>query len=223
MINNFQFSIKKIKIFFKYSFILGFFLILTIISLDFFVEKKTEDKIFDSVSEISYNKVGLLLGTIKVLKNGRLNLYYQFRIDACLELYRAGKIDFVLISGDNSRKDYDEPTQMKEDLISKGIPEEKIFLDYAGFRTLDSVVRCREVFGETQITIISQKFHNQRALIIAEFNSIEAVVFNAQDVAAPYGFKTQIRERFARIKMMLDLLFGKDPKFLGEKISIQNK
>jgi len=223
MINNLKFSIKKIKTFFKYSFILVFFLILIIISLDFFVEKKTDDKIFDSVSEISHNKVGLLLGTIKVLKNGRLNLYYQYRIDACVELYKAGKIDFVLISGDNSRKEYDEPTEMKNDLISKGIPQEKIYLDYAGFRTLDSVIRCKEVFGEEHITIISQEFHNQRALMIAEFNSIEALAFNAQDVNAPYGLKTQIRERFARIKMMLDLIFGKEPKFLGKKISIQNK
>ena len=128
------------------------------------VSYQAEDHIYDSVEDIPKNKVGLLLGTIKFLSNGNVNLYYTYRINATVALYKAKKIDFVLISGDNGNTNYDEPTTFKKDLIAKGIPEDKIFLDYAGFRTLDSVIRAKAVFGQDAITIISQQFHNERAL-----------------------------------------------------------
>jgi SanA protein len=108
--------------------------------------------------------VGLVLGTSQYLKNGYLNWYFKYRIEATVELYKKGKIDFILVSGDNSHKNYDEPTAFKNELIKRGIPADQIYLDYAGFRTLDSVVRAKEIFGQTSITIISQKFHNERAI-----------------------------------------------------------
>ncbi len=162
-----------------------------------------------------------MLGTIKILPNGRLNLYYKYRIEAAAELFKAGKVDFILVSGDNSRKDYDEPTTIKNDLITNGIPASKIFLDYAGFRTLDSVVRCKEIFGQKNITVISQPFHNERAVFIARKKGINAIGFNAKDVNARYGYKVQLRAKLARVKMMLDLVFGKKPKYLGEEIVIE--
>ena len=109
---------------------------------------------------------------------------------------------------------------MKNDLILQGVPANKIFLDYAGFRTLDSVVRSQVIYGLDKITVISQKFHNERALYIAKQKGIEAVGFNAKSVTARYGFKTQLREKLARVKMILDLVFGKKPKFLGEQMKI---
>jgi SanA protein len=136
-------------------------------------------------------------------------------------LYKAGKIQYVLISGDNSRKEYSEPEMMQADLIAAGIPAERIFLDFAGFRTLDSIVRCKLVFGEDDILIISQPFHNERALFIADKKDIKAVAYNAQDVSANYGFKTQMREKLARIKLLLDIAFDKQPEFLGEQVRIQ--
>jgi len=177
--------------------------------------------LYTNVKEIPHNKVGLLLGTGKYLTSGYLNRYYKNRIEAAVTLYKAGKIDFILVSGDNSRKDYDEPTTMKEDLIRNGIPEEKIYLDYAGFRTLDSVVRSKAIFGQQSITVISQAFHNQRALYIAQRKGIEAVGYNAQDVGQKYGKYTRLREKLARVKMMLDLTFGKRPKFYGDPITIK--
>jgi SanA protein len=138
-----------------------------------------------------------------------------------VRLFKEGKVDFILVSGDNSTKDYDEPSTIKVDLIKKGIPSNKIYLDYAGFRTLDSVVRCKKIFGQSSITIISQQFHNERAIYIAKLKDIEAVGFNAKDVSVQYGFKTRLRERLARVKMVLDLIFDKKPKFLGEKIEIK--
>jgi len=136
-------------------------------------------------------------------------------------LYKAGKISFIVVSGDNSRKTYDEPTQMKADLVLGGVPEEVIFLDYAGFRTWDSVVRIKEIFSQDDFTIISQRFHNERAIYLAQRHGINAVAFNAKDVNKYYGLKTNIREKLARVKVFVDLLTNKKPRFLGEKIEIQ--
>nr|WP_138433383.1 ElyC/SanA/YdcF family protein [Winogradskyella algicola] len=177
---------------------------------------KTRHQVYDSVNDIPKNKVGLLLGTGKYATSGTINLFYKYRIDAAVMLYKSGKIEYILVSGDNSRKDYNEPSDFKNDLIAKGIPEDKIFLDYAGFRTLDSVVRAKEIFGQTKFTIISQKFHNQRAIYIAKHFSIDAVGFNAKDV-----YNSHFREYLARSKASLDLVFNVQPKFLGEKIVIK--
>lgn len=194
---------------------------IAIFGADRLVEITASDKVFNSTKEIPYNKVGLFLGTGKTLSNGRINLYYRYRIEAAVKLFKAGKIDFIIVSGDNSTQDYDEPSTIKEDLIKNGVPGNRIFLDYAGFRTLDSVVRCKEIFGQSSITIISQQFHNERAIYIAKRKNIDEVGFNAKDVNVHYGFKTRLRERFARVKMVLDLIFGKKPKFLGKKIKIK--
>lgn len=185
-----------------------------------YIINKSKDKLYTDVDAIKHNKVGLLLGTSKFISNGNINYYYKYRIEAAVALYKAGKIEVLIVSGDNGTKEYDEPTQFKEDLIANGIPEEKIYLDYAGFRTLDSVIRAKEIFGKTSITIISQKFHNERAVFLANSNTIEAVGFNAKDVSQHYGFKTNLREYFAKSKAVVDILFNKQPKFLGEPIQI---
>jgi SanA protein len=137
-----------------------------------------------------------------------------------VKLYNAGKIDCIIVSGDNHRRNYNEPEAMRKALVAKGIPNKAIFLDYAGFRTLDSVVRAKEIFGQDSYTIISQQFHNERAIFIAGKKKIDAIGFNARDAKLQYGYKTLIREVFARCKVFLDLLVGKQPHFLGEKIDI---
>ena len=210
-----------IKLIFKTCLLLIVVTILGTIGINSMVKKSSENSIYGSASEMPRNKVGLLLGTGKYVAGGRINLYYKFRIDAAVDLFNNKKVDFILVSGDNSRKSYDEPSTIKNDLMERGIPAERIFLDYAGFRTLDSVVRCKEIFGQKSITIISQQFHNERAIFIARQNNIEAIGFNAKDVNVQYGFKTRIREYLARVKMVLDLIFGKKPKFLGDKIEIK--
>jgi len=188
---------------------------------NWWVAHSAKDKIFDSVETIPPNKVGLLLGTGKYVQGGRINLYYKFRMEAARDLYKAGKIEFVLVSGDNGSKNYDETTSMQEDLIALGIPEDKIFMDYAGFRTLDSIVRAREIFGQTKFTVISQKFHNERAVYIASAKDMNVIGYNARDIGGRYGFKMQQREKLARTKMVLDLIFGTDPRYLGEPVEIK--
>ena len=186
------------------------------------VKSSTEERIYDDIKEIPYNRVGLLLGTNPTLKNGKPNYYFTYRIRACASLYKAKKISKILISGDNCTKGYNEPESMKQALMKQGVPEKDIILDYAGFRTLDSIIRAREVFGQEKFTIISQQFHNERAVYLALANGMDVVAFNAKQVnGTQTEFKTgYLRESLARVKMFLDIWFGKKPKFLGEKIMI---
>ena len=192
-----------------------------VVCANYRIDKQTEKSVFGDIESIPENKVGLLLGTSKLLKSGQLNPYFENRIIAAEELFKSGKIQNILISGDNSRKDYNEPQDMKDELIKRGIPEEKIYLDYAGFRTFDSVYRINAIFGQNSFTIISQKFHNQRAIYIANALGLNAVGYNAKDVDTYSGSKTKLREKLARVKVFIDLLTNKKPKFLGEKIVIE--
>jgi SanA protein len=137
-----------------------------------------------------------------------------------MKLYEAGKIEYLVISGDNSREEYNEPQDMKDKLVKRGFPEEKIYLDYAGFRTYDSMIRMKEIFGQTSFTIISQEFHVERAVFIARHFDIDAIGYNAKDVESYGGFRTKLREKFARVKVFIDFLFRKKPKFLGDPVEI---
>lgn len=179
-----------------------------------------EGKIYKDVSEIPNNHVGLLLGTGKYLRNGKLNPYYVNRIKAATDLMQAYKIDYLIISGDNSRIDYNEPAMMRADLIKEGIDSNCIYLDYAGFRTFDSMVRLREIFGQESATIISQEFHNQRALYIAQKENLNAIAFNAKDVPSHIDLKTKNREKLARVKVFVDYIVGVKPKFLGPRVEV---
>ena len=193
---------------------LSLWLLLVIIACNVQVNRKTAKALYDDLNLVPACEVGLLLGTNPYLKNGLPNKYFLYRIEAAVQLYQAKKIQYILVSGDNHRNDYNEPEEMKKALIKKGIPETSILMDYAGFRTLDSVVRAKTVFGKERFMIISQRFHNERALYLAEYNHIKAVGFNAQDVTAYYGLKTRVREYLARLKLFIDLRFEVNPKFL---------
>ena len=212
--------LKILKKLIKPISITAFIILMGIIISHQVIVQSAKNKTYDSVALIPKNKVGLVLGTSKMTKNGWQNLYFTYRVDAAVELYHNGKIDFILISGDNGSKEYDEPSDFKVELIKKGIPENRIILDYAGFRTLDSVNRAKEIFGQKRITIISQKFHNERAIFLAQHFGIEAIGYNAKDVSKKYGFWIKIREYLARTKAIIDVTFDVQPKFLGKKIKI---
>lgn len=185
------------------------------------VENATKGRIYTDVEAIPYNKVALLLGTNPLNRYGRPNSYFTNRINTAADLYKSGKVDFIIASGDNHTKQYDEPTSMRDSLIAHGVPKDRIILDFAGFRTLDSVVRAKEVFGCDSITIISQSDHNARALYLSEANGIDAVAISAP-LKAGRWVRTRLafREWLARDKMMLDIWTGKRPHFLGDSISI---
>ncbi|GJM63160.1 SanA/YdcF family protein [Persicobacter diffluens] len=200
--------------------VVSFFAILLFIAFCEYQVNQKGQACYDDLQAIPANKIGLVLGTAKYHKSG-INLYYKSRINATVALYKAGKIQQIIISGDNGSKYYNEPKTFYQDLTKAGIPKEKIFLDFAGFRTLDSVVRCKNVFGQEKVTIISQEFHNERALFLADHFGLEAIAFNASDVPFSYGIKGYFRERLARCKAVLDVyLLNTQPKFLGEPVII---
>ncbi|WP_310992377.1 SanA/YdcF family protein [Aequorivita marina] len=204
--------------------IVGLFVIGTLLLIlfsNYTIANATKGKTFSKVADIQKNRVGLLLGTAKYYKGGGINLYFKFRIDAAVSLYENDKVDFILVSGDNSTESYNEPITFKRELIKRGIPEEVIFLDYAGFRTLDSVIRAKEIFGQNDFTVISQQFHNERAIYLGEKKGINIIGFNAKDVGGKNGLKVKFREYFARTKAFLDVIFNVGPKFYGDKIEIK--
>lgn len=206
---------------FRACVLLGIIAFISLIVSNHWISSSTREKIYTDIENIPANDVGLVLGANKNAWGG-INLYFANRIDAAVSLFRAGKIKHIIASGDNHIKEYDEPTDMRDALMEKGIPDSCITLDYAGFRTLDSMVRCKEVFGQKKVTVISQQFHNERAVFIARYYDMDAIAFNAKDVPSRYSLKTRIREYFARLKAVLDLYILKtDPKFLGERVKIR--
>ncbi len=199
---------------------LSVFCIWLILMSDFLTAQTTQKYIYTSLEDIPHNKVWLVLWTSKYISDGRRNLFYIYRLDAVKKLYDDEKIDYVLVSGDNSTQQYNETDSMREDLVAMWIPEEKIYGDYAGFRTLDSVVRAQEIFGQSEYTIITQEFHLERALFLANSQEIKAIWYPAKDVPIKLAPRVWIRERLARVKMMIDIVFWKEPKFGGESIEI---
>ncbi|MEO5715753.1 MAG: ElyC/SanA/YdcF family protein [Luteolibacter sp.] len=177
-------------------------------------------RLFDDVSAVPQTTVGLVLGTTDRV-NGYENPYFRYRIDAAVRVWKAGKLKTLIVSGDNRSRYYNEPEKMKQDLVERGIPANRIVCDYAGLRTFDSVVRAKEIFGVTSILVISQRFQNERAIYIAKANGINAYGFNAQDVESHLGMKTKMREIGARVKMWLDVNFlDTRPIHLGGKIKL---
>lgn len=210
----------KTKLILKGIIILALLALAFILYCNVRIGSYAKSRVYDHVADVPHRHTALLLGTSPKGRFGGPNQFFVARIDAAAELYQAGKVDRILVSGDNRKKEYNEPEAMRKALIEKGIPSESIYLDYAGFRTYDSVIRAKEVFGQDSFTIVSQRFHNERAVFIAGKKGIDAIGYNARDVRRGYGMITYIREWGARCKVFLDLMSGKQPHFLGEPIKI---
>lgn len=175
--------------------------------------------IYYNVHKVPAKKAALLLGTAKYIAKGKKNYFYTYRIQAATKLWKAGKVKAIVVSGDNGTNYYDETSTMYKDLIKAGVPARYITKDYAGFRTLDSVVRAEAIFDLKDYIIISQKFHLERALFIAKAKGQKAIGFMAKDIpgtAAAYRMKA--REYLARAKAFLDVyVLHTEPKFYGKK------
>ena len=177
-------------------------------------------RLFTDVARLPETKVGLVFGTTDKI-NGRENLYFRYRIDAAVEVWNAGKLEILIVSGDNLSPYYDEPEKMRQALIERGVPKDRIVRDPRGLRTLDSVVRTKEIYGASSVLMISQRFQNERAIYLAKANGIEAYGYNARDVETQAGLKTRLREIGARVKMWLDVNFlNTRPSHLGKKIEL---
>jgi len=195
--------------------------LVTIIAANTAVTNLTHGLTYTDPARLPNNRVGLLLGTAKYTAPGDINPFFEYRIAAAVELYRLRKIRVIVASGDNSAVSYNEPMRMRNELVRLGVPRKDIYLDYAGFSTLDSIVRLNRIFGQTRFTVISQKFQNERAIFIARHYDLDAVGFNAEDVPARWSIRVRVREYLARTKAFLDLyLLDTQPKFLGRAIHV---
>ena len=182
------------------------------------VRSAAAGRCYERVEDVPKNDVGLVLGTSKWVKGRKPNRYYAARIEAAAALWRVGKVRKLLVSGDNRRADYNEPKVMKADLIAAGVPKEAIVCDYAGVRTLDSMARAHQVFGLTRVTVVSQRFHTERAIYLGKQWGVGAVGLDAE--CPPLAPRLLLRETLARLSALWDSAVGTRPRHLGEKITI---
>ena len=192
------------------------------------VVNNADGKTFFNIDNVKYNKVGLLLGTTPQARIGRItNYFFIYRIDAAEQLYKAGKIEQILISGDdNSLDGVNETECMRDSLVARGVPANAITLDGKGYRTICSVVNANKVYGLKSFTIISQKFHNERAIYQAEHLGLDVENiqgFNAKMPKSRRAFLTTIREYFARVKMFVDLCFTDSEEVYQQNAEEQKK
>jgi SanA protein len=180
-----------------------------------------DGRLFTSAETVPHEPVGLVLGTSPRL-NGGVNPFFLKRIVAATALYKAGKVDKLLVSGDHGTKEYDEPSAMRDALIARGVPSKAIVLDYAGFRTLDSIIRARRIFGVAHCTIVTDDFHLPRALYLAAQSDLDAIGFQTEPLNRNENTWTYVREVGARSLTWIDIhVINRQPRFLGPREPIQ--
>lgn len=207
--------------------IVVFILISTIIYI--YISNYSKNYIYSDINLLPKNKAGLLLGTSPATSNGEVNIFFVSRMLAGREILSNKKIEYIIVSGDNRTVAYNEPKYMRNYLLKLGVEENSIVSDYAGRRTLDSVLRSNEIFKQDKITIISQKFHNERAIFLARKNGIDAIAYNAQYPYHGYSenifvnTKIFLREVLARDIAVYDVIKNTRPQVLGNSIEIKNE
>lgn len=200
------------------------FIVFFVLFSNIWVVNSTKKLIYTSYDSLTNNSVALVLGTSKRLISGAPNPFFNERIAAAALLYRQGKVSHFLLSGDNRTRFYNEPEEMRKALIQEGIPAEIITLDYAGLRTLDSIVRSKEIFGQNKIIIVTQPFHCYRALFISRYFNIDAVAFFIEGNSIDSSLRVEVREWLARSKAILDLYVLKTaPQHLGDRQPLEVK
>lgn len=200
----------------KYSFSLLVGVAISLFLLDGLIGFYVKDCIYDDIEKLPKTDYAVVLGTSKYYSKGVPNLFYKYRLDAALALFKQGKVQYILVSGDNKTPYYNEPKLMFNDLLRMGVQREYLQQDFAGYRTLDSVIRAQEVFKLPSFVLVTQAFHCERALFIAKYHNINAVCYVAK---YPEGqLKVRIRELFARVGMLYDFLVGTEPETL-EKVA----
>ncbi len=180
-------------------------LVAAVAGINYWILSDAGPFVYDSTEQVPFNAVGMVLGTSKATRSGKPNQHFSTRMDAAAELYRTGKVKHLVLSGDNMTPYYDEPKAMKAELMQRGVPEYDITLDSAGFRTFDSVVRLKQVFGVNSCTIISERYHVYRAVFISRHYDLDAIGYAAPDVPFLYGLRSRSREMLARVKAVMDL------------------
>lgn len=180
----------------------------------------SKSRIYDSLEEVPETKTGLILGTSKRIASGQPNEFFANRMDAAAELYHKGKIEKFVISGHKASVYYDEPRDMMQALQERGVPGNRMTLDTAGLRTLDSVIRCRQIYGQKEVIIVTQRFHAYRTLFIADQHDLAATVYAAKNPNRRF-VQVMLRELVARPLAVLDLyIWNTQPELLGDPVFI---
>ena len=184
------------------------------------VEARAWGRVHAALDNVPPADVALVLGTSYKLRGGAPNPFFAGRIAAAASLYRAGKVRHLLLSG-NRTGAHDEPTAMREALAAQGVPESATTLDYAGFRTLDSFARAKQIFDIPRLTIVTDDFHAARAVLLARHFGIDAQAYCSESMSLRSSMKTRLREIAARGKALLDLyVLRTQPRFLGPPASL---
>lgn len=182
----------------------------------------TKDNVYSNSELLPDHRMALVLGTSHKTISGKPNPYFEKRMETAAQLFTNGKIDHFILSGDNRSMYYNEPVAMRKALLKKGVPSTAITLDYAGLRTLDSIVRCKSIFGQEKITVITQPFHSYRALFISDYYGLDAVAMVADEPNFESSIKVRLREYIARPIAVLDLyVFKTAPRFMGQKEEVK--
>lgn len=190
--------------------------------INHWVINNTYSYVYSNWSLLPENNVGLVLGTSRYTQDGKPNPQFIGRVNAAAQLYHLGKVRHLLVSGANPSKNYNEPRAMWQALVKRGVPQSAITMDFAGFRTFDSVARAQLVFGLNRLTIITQRYHAYRAVFIGKKLHMQVCAY-----AAPGGkdlgllSRTRIREVLARVKAVLDIyVLDTTPRFTGQQEDI---
>ena len=175
------------------------------------VVNNAKGRTFDNLSDVPTREIGLLLGTSPITPDGAHNYYFDNRMKAAADLYHAGKIRRILVSGGDytmtEKHGCDEPTAMRDSLVAYGVPDTCIIEHWQGWRTINSIEAVKELYDFDNITIISQKYHNERALYQADHLGVTAIGYNAEPSPIRRNrIKNTIREYFARVKLFIDLM-----------------
>ena len=209
--------VKRIRQIFIFSLLLVFLAASLLVSLDWYVSYMARDRVYTDVNAIPHRPVALMLGTSKYIGK-RINPFYPPRLNGAYALFENNKVQAIIVSGDNATRYYNEPQTMENDLVRAGVPRRYVVKDYAGFRTLDSVIRAKRIFGQDALTIVSQGFHCERAIYIARSIDIDALCLSADNATGLAAVRIRLREVLARAKAVLDInVLNKQPKFLGQQ------
>lgn len=194
-------------------------LTLTAVLLAWFAERRLDQtadaRSFSDVAALPDVDVALVLGTAPIGPEGGPNVYFVRRLDAAAALWKAGKVKYFIVSGSP-----DEPAAMRAGLVERGVPAAAIYGDPAGYRTWDSVLRARDVFGQKRLIIVSQRFHLSRALFQARHAGIEASGFEARDVDSPYSVFTELRRFPSALRAYFDVWTNAPARDSGESVKI---
>ncbi|MEG9498148.1 SanA/YdcF family protein [Mannheimia indoligenes] len=182
--------------------------------IDSITSYAVRDKVYSEINDLPHRDYAVVLGTAKFYSKNVINEYYKYRLEAAKQLVKSEKVNKLLVSGDNKTPYYNEPKTMTNDLLKMGIPQLQIKQDYAGYTTFDSIIRATEVYKLPPFTIVSQKFHCERALFIAKFKNIDAICYAAKYPEGAY--QVRLREILARTAMLFNLLIGKMPETLED-------